>query len=71
MTAGIRAGEAIWRNFWRGEHAGAAHRDASAHEMRANALRRERFHREVRGGTPDILTGTSRRIDTLTGRPID
>jgi hypothetical protein len=71
MTSGIRAGEALWGNFWRGEHAGAARRDRFGSAVRANAFQRQQFGREVRGGTPNILTGANQRIDILTGRPID
>ena len=65
MTSGIRAGEALWRNFWRGEHTGATQR------VRASAFPRGQLGRQVRTGTPDILTGASQRIDILTGRPIE
>jgi hypothetical protein len=71
MTSGIRAGETLWRNFWRGEPAGAAQRGTFGRAVRANAIQRQQFGRELRGGTPDILTGASQRIDILTGRPID
>ena len=64
MTAGIRATEALQRNFWRGDGR-AVQRD----QFRGRDGR-VAFGREV-GGTPNILTGTSRRIDILSGRPID
>jgi hypothetical protein len=65
MTSGIRAGEALWRNFWRRDHTGATQR------VRASAFPRGQLGWQGRTGTPDILTGTSQRIDILTGRPID
>ena len=71
MTSGIRAGEALWRNFWRGEHAGRTQRLPIGRDGRGNAFRGHPFVREVRGGTPDILTGAGQRVDILTGRPID
>ena len=71
MTSGIRAGEALWRNFWRGEHAGRTQRLPIGRDGRGNAFRGHPFVREVRGGTPDILTGADQRVDILTGRPID
>ena len=71
MTSGIRAGEALWRNFWRADHAGGAQRGPIGGDGRSNALRGHQFVREARGGTPDILTGAGQRVDILTGRPID
>jgi len=71
MTSGIRAGEALWRNFWQGGHAGATQRHTLGRQVRANSLQRNQFGRDERGGTPNILTGASRRVDILTGRPID
>jgi hypothetical protein len=71
MTSGIRAGEALWHNFWRGEHGGPARRDTFGREVGASAFQRHQFGGEMRRGTPDVLTGASQRIDILTGRPID
>ncbi len=76
MTAGIRATEALQRNFWRGDGR-AAQRDQFRDRDGRGAFGRFRdrdarvaFGPEVRG-TPNILTGTSRRIDILSGRPLD
>lgn len=71
MTSGIHAGEALWRNFWRGDHGGAIQRGAISHDGRAGTFQHRQFGGEHRSQTPDILTGASQRIDILTGRPID
>jgi hypothetical protein len=71
MTSGIRAGEALWHNFWRGEHGGGVQRGTFGREVRAGVFHHHQFGQELRGGTPDILTGASQRIDILTGRLID
>jgi hypothetical protein len=71
MTSGIRAGESLWRNFWRGEQGPAAQRNTFGRAIGANALQGQRFGPVARGRTPDILTGANQRIDILTGRPID
>ncbi len=71
MTAGIRATEALQRNFGRGDQGRTAQRDQFRDPVGRGAFGRgTAFGREVRG-TPDILTGTSQRIDILSGRPID
>jgi hypothetical protein len=66
MTAGIRATEALQRNFGRGDHGGTVQRDQFRDRAGPGA-----FGREEMRGTPNILTGTSQRIDILSGRPID
>lgn len=71
MTSGIRAGEALWRNFWRNDRAGPVERNQFGRNLRASAAGRDAFRRELRGGALNILTGTSQRIDILSGRPID
>jgi hypothetical protein len=76
MTAGIRATEALQRNFWRGDGRAVPRDQFRDRDGRAAFGRfrdrdgRVALGREVRG-TPNILTGTSRRIDILSGRPID
>jgi hypothetical protein len=71
MTSGIRAGEALWRNFWQGGHAGTAERNQFGRRVHADAVEHGAIGREVRGGSSNVLSGTSQRIDILTGRPID
>jgi hypothetical protein len=71
MTAGIRAGQALWRNFWHDDHAGAVEHNQFGRNVQANAFGRDGFGRGVNAGTTNILTGTSQRVDILTGRPID
>jgi hypothetical protein len=78
MTAGIRATEALQRNFGRGDHGRAVQRDGDHGRVLRDQFRdrdgRAASGREVRGTanmTPNILTGTSWRIDILSGRPID
>lgn len=71
MTSGIRAGQALWRNFWQEGHAGGVERNQFGRRVDANAVEHGAFGREARGGTSNILTGTSQRIDILTGRPVD
>jgi hypothetical protein len=71
MTAGIRATEALQRNFGRGDPGRAIQRDQFRDRAGPGAFGRgTAFGREMRG-TPNILTGTSQRIDILSGRPID
>jgi hypothetical protein len=72
MTAGIRATEALQRNFGRGDHGGTVQRDQFRDRAGPGAFGRgTAFGREEMRGTPNILTGTSQRIDILSGRPID
>ena len=76
MTAGIRAMEALQRNFGRRDHGRVVQRDGDHARVRGDQFRDRdvAFGREVRGTpnmTPNILTGTSQRIDILSGRPID
>jgi hypothetical protein len=46
-------------------------RDRFGREMHIRSFDHNRFGHEVRDEPPNIMTGTSRRIDILTGRPID
>jgi hypothetical protein len=71
MTAGIRAGEALWRNFWQGSHTGAVEANRFGRNLRANGFEHDAFGPGVTRGAANILTGTSQRVDILTGRPID
>jgi hypothetical protein len=78
MTAGIRATEALQRNSGRGDHGRAVERDGDQGRVQRDQFRerdgRAASGREVRGTanmSPNILTGTSRRIDILSGRLID
>ncbi len=71
MTAGIRATQALQRNFGRGDPGRAVQRDQFRDRDGRGAFGRDAASgREVRGAT-NILTGTSQRIDILSGRPID
>jgi hypothetical protein len=77
MTAGIRATEALQHSFWRGDGR-AVQRHGDHRRVQRDQFRdrhgRAAFGREVHGTsdiTPNILTGTSRRIDILSGHPID
>jgi hypothetical protein len=48
-----------------------AQRNRLGREVHNGSVERNHFSREVREVPPNIMTGTNRRIDILTGRPID